>query len=61
MTYLTAAHICDRYKISATSLWRYERDPSLGFPKPFVVKRRKLYDEAAVEEWERKRSGKESA
>ncbi|MFN7090696.1 MAG: helix-turn-helix transcriptional regulator [Allorhizobium sp.] len=56
MTYLTSSHICDRYKISPVTLWRWCRDEQLDFPQPLVVKRRKLFDEAKIEEWERQRA-----
>ena len=56
MSYLTSSHVCDRYKISAVTLWRWGQDPTLEFPQPLIVKRRKLFDEAKIEEWERKRA-----
>jgi len=57
MTYLTAAQVQERFQISPTTLWRWTQDEALRFPKPFVVKRRKLFDEAKLAEWERRRSG----
>lgn len=56
MTYMTSAQVRDRFKISDATLYRWERDEALSFPKPFQAKRRKLYDEAKLNEWERKRS-----
>lgn len=60
MTYMTSAQVRDRFKISDTTLFRWTRDESLNFPKPMKVKRRKLFDEAKLSEWERKRSSEEA-
>jgi predicted DNA-binding transcriptional regulator AlpA len=56
MTYLTAAQVEERFKISSVTLYRWEKDKELGFPQPFKVKRRKLFDETKLNEWELKRS-----
>lgn len=56
MTYMTSAQVRDRFKISDTTLFRWTRDKSLDFPQPMKVKRRKLFDEAKLSEWERRRS-----
>jgi predicted DNA-binding transcriptional regulator AlpA len=55
MAYLTSAQVRDRFKISDATLYRWEHDASLGFPKPLQVKRRKLYDEDKMREWEKTR------
>ncbi|WJR67254.1 helix-turn-helix domain-containing protein [Neorhizobium sp. CSC1952] len=57
MTYLTAAQVRERFKISDPTLYRWTRDPGLKFPQPLKIKRRKLFDEAKLNEWERSRSG----
>lgn len=56
MTYLTAAQVRERFQISDVTLYRWTKDPDLGFPQPFKVKRRKLFDEIKLNEWELKRS-----
>nr|CAD6417893.1 DNA-binding protein [Rhizobium sp. Q54] len=56
MAYLTSAQVRDRYKISDMTLFRWSREEGMEFPKPFVVKRRKLYDEDDLIRWERKRA-----
>lgn len=38
--------------ISNPTLYRWERDPDLGFPKPVVIRRRKFYFEDELEAWE---------
>lgn len=56
MTYMTSAQVRDRFKISDATLFRWTRDKDLQFPQPMKVKRRKLFDEAKLAEWELKRS-----
>lgn len=56
MAYLTSAQVRDRYQISDMTLWRYQRDAELDFPQPFVLRRRKLYDEDELIRWERSRA-----
>ena len=42
--YLTAIEVRRRLGgISNTTLWRYLRDPSLGFPKPVKIRRTRLF------------------
>jgi hypothetical protein len=33
-----------RYGVTQMTLWRWDRDPTLGFPKPVVIRRRKYRD-----------------
>ncbi|KQX20990.1 hypothetical protein ASD01_29700 [Ensifer sp. Root423] len=56
MSYLTAVQVRERYKISEMTLWRYQQDKKLNFPKPLIVKRRKLFDEQKLMDWERERA-----
>jgi predicted DNA-binding transcriptional regulator AlpA len=51
--YRTSAQICERYQITAVTLYRWERDENLGFPQPVKINRRKLYVLAEIEAWER--------
>lgn len=52
--YITRKKILERFGgISVMTLWRWEHDQKLGFPKPTEINRRKYYDLAAIEEWER--------
>jgi hypothetical protein len=37
------------------TLWRWERDPLLGFPPPVVINSKKFFDVDELEAWERKR------
>ncbi|RDJ12436.1 helix-turn-helix transcriptional regulator [Rhizobium grahamii] len=56
MKYLTAPQVCQRYQICQMSLYRWQRDNKLAFPKPLVVNRRKLFREDELLDWERKRA-----
>ena len=55
-SFLTSRQVMERYKISEVTLYRWERNERLNFPKPTVIFRRKLYSEQAIVEWERKRA-----
>lgn len=45
-----------RYGLSETSLWRWERNPSLNFPKPALeVGNRRFYDADDLARWEASR------
>lgn len=54
--YLPTKKVLQRYGISAMSLWRWEHDPSLPFPAPMKVNRRKFYALEEIEAWERVRA-----
>jgi predicted DNA-binding transcriptional regulator AlpA len=38
--------------VSEMTIWRYERDPELGFPKPLRIKRRKYWRVRDIEAFE---------
>ena len=42
--------------ISEMTLWRWERNEKLGFPRAVDINGRKYYDLAEIEAWERKRA-----
>jgi predicted DNA-binding transcriptional regulator AlpA len=54
--YLTRSSVRKRYGISNMTLWRWERDPRLKFPKPLEINGRLYQDLSALEEWERSRA-----
>src|SRR3954452_15687934 len=54
--YITARDLRARLgKVSAMTLWRWEHQPALAFPKPVYINGRKYYDLGELEEWERNR------
>jgi predicted DNA-binding transcriptional regulator AlpA len=48
--------VCRRYGVSGMTIWRWDRNPELNFPKPIRINRRKYRDEAELESWERERA-----
>lgn len=55
--YLTTAELADRYHISTKTLYRWERDEKLSFPKSIKLNGRNLYPVEQIQEWERRRAG----
>jgi predicted DNA-binding transcriptional regulator AlpA len=43
------ARVRERYSISAMTLYRWDADPSLGFPRPIYIKSRKYRSEAELD------------
>jgi predicted DNA-binding transcriptional regulator AlpA len=51
-----AARVRARYSgITEMTLWRWLRDEDLGFPKPYVINGRRLWDEAELDAFDRTR------
>jgi predicted DNA-binding transcriptional regulator AlpA len=50
--------VCKRYGISAMTLWRWDRNSELAFPKPMVVNRRKYRDEAELDAFDARHHAK---
>ena len=46
---LPDSKVAARYDVSAMTLWRWDRDPRLNFPKPIRIRGRKYRDEAALD------------
>lgn len=60
--YLTASQVKARFGgISDMTLWRWLQDDALGFPKPMVVNRRRLFREDAILGWEASRTTESAA
>lgn len=58
-TLITAPQLRTRYgNISDMTLFRWERDPRMNFPKPVRINKRKYFSLAQVIEWEKNRAGK---
>ena len=51
--FLTGPQVCSRYSITDMSLWRWLKDPTIGFPQPTMrVKDRRYWLEADLIAWE---------
>jgi hypothetical protein len=53
--YLTGPQVRARYNISEMTLHRWQKDDKLGFSKPMIIRRRKLFKEEDMVQWERQR------
>ena len=53
--------VCRRYEVTAMTIWRWDHDPELGFPKPIRIKRRKYRYESELEAFERGRAAADPA
>jgi predicted DNA-binding transcriptional regulator AlpA len=51
--WMCGAQLAAMLGISAMSLWRWERDTKLNFPRPTVIRDRKYWSRAAVNKWMR--------
>lgn len=51
--FLPATQVQIRYSISETTLWRWLRDPDLGFPRPSYIGRLRFFRLSELENWER--------
>jgi predicted DNA-binding transcriptional regulator AlpA len=49
------AQVRERYGVTAMTLYRWDHDPELGFPKPIYIRNRKYRDERELEEFEASR------
>lgn len=55
--YITRRKVRARFGgISDMTLWRWDKDEKLAFPKAISINGRKYYDLAEIEEWERVRA-----
>jgi predicted DNA-binding transcriptional regulator AlpA len=41
--------VCRRYNVTPMTIWRWDRDPRLGFPKPIYIRGRKYRDERELD------------
>ncbi len=53
--------VCRRYHVHSSTLYNWDHDPELNFPKPVRIKKRKYRDEEELDEFDRKRAVERSA
>jgi predicted DNA-binding transcriptional regulator AlpA len=46
--------VAKRYGVSPMTIWRWDHDPELNFPKPHRIKKRKYRRQSELVEWERR-------
>jgi predicted DNA-binding transcriptional regulator AlpA len=54
---LTTGAVAARYGVHTRTVYRWEKDATVGFPKAMRVKgNRRYWDQSALEQWERRRA-----
>lgn len=41
--------VCHRYQVTPMTIWRWDHDPRLAFPKPIYIRGRKYRDERELD------------
>jgi hypothetical protein len=49
--------VCERYGVTPMTLWRWDHDANLKFPKPTYIRGRKYRDERELDEFDEARKG----
>ena len=60
-TFLTGPQVQARYQKSHVTLWRWVRDPDLGFPAPMQINRLNYWRLSDLEAWEAAQAGTQTA
>jgi predicted DNA-binding transcriptional regulator AlpA len=50
--YMPASAVRSRYRITDVTLFRWLRDPTLQFPQPIVINRRRLFRSGDLDAWD---------
>jgi predicted DNA-binding transcriptional regulator AlpA len=58
---LPAAQVQKRYSVTAMSIWRWLKNPTLAFPPPVVINTRRDWRLSDLVEWELSHSSARSA
>jgi len=48
--------VCRRYGIHSSTLYNWDRNPNLNFPKPIYINNRKFRDEGELDEFDQARA-----
>jgi predicted DNA-binding transcriptional regulator AlpA len=54
---ISDSKVCRRYGVSSMTLWRWDRDLELGFPKPIRIRGRKYRDVGELDAFDSERKG----
>lgn len=60
-TFLTGPQVQTRYQKSHVTIWRWMRDPALGFPAPIQINRMNYWRLSDLEAWEAMQAGQRGA
>lgn len=53
-TYIPGPRVDKRYGFVSRTRNRWKNDPNLGFPQPMIINNREFYDEAELDEFDRR-------
>ena len=59
--FLTGPQVQSRYQKSHVTIWRWMRDPELGFPQPIQINRHNYWRLSDLEAWEAAQAEKSAA
>lgn len=51
-TFVTGPQVQERYQKSSVTIWRWIKDPELGFPHPIRINRLNYWRLSDLEQWE---------
>jgi hypothetical protein len=50
--YIPDSKVAERYRVHPCTVDRWEKDPTLNFPKALKIRNRKYRDEAELDSWD---------
>jgi predicted DNA-binding transcriptional regulator AlpA len=54
--WLGGAKLADFLNVTVMTIWRWERDTKLNFPKPSIINNRKYWSREAIDRWMRSKA-----
>jgi predicted DNA-binding transcriptional regulator AlpA len=54
--WLGGRQTADYLNVTTMTIWRWERDPKLSFPKPTVINDRKYWARSDINDWMRRQA-----
>jgi predicted DNA-binding transcriptional regulator AlpA len=55
--WMGGAQLAQFFNVSAMTIWRWERDNQLEFPKPTIINSRKYWSRDDIDQWMKARAG----
>jgi predicted DNA-binding transcriptional regulator AlpA len=57
MKLLPDKKVCERYGVTTMTLYRWDRDPDLAFPRPIKIRNRNYRTESELDEFDARMKG----
>jgi predicted DNA-binding transcriptional regulator AlpA len=57
--WLTGPQVMAHFSVCDTTLFRWQRDPAVDFPRPMIIRRRRYWRESDIERWAQHRMPKD--